>query len=125
MPSRRYRHTSKGNRCCYEIIERWIGVVKTTSFIMEKEIILYLLLINILAFVLTVYDKLASKKFRKNRIRENILLLVGFLGGGLLMYITMRIINHKTRHKKFMLGLPLMVIFHLFIIYAWSKSLWG
>lgn len=92
---------------------------------MEKEIILYLILINILAFVLTVYDKLASKKFRKNRIRENILLLVGLMGGGLLMYITMRIINHKTRHKKFMLGLPIIVIFHLFIIYAWSKSLWG
>lgn len=117
MLSRRYRHTSKGHRCYYEIIERWIGVVKTTSFIMEKEIILYLILINILAFVLTVYDKLASKKFRKNRIRENILLLVGLMGGGLLMYITMRIINHKIRHKKFMLGLPLIIIIHFVIIY--------
>lgn len=83
---------------------------------MEKEILFYLFLINVLAFFFTLYDKLASKKFRKNRVRENILLLLGFLGGGLLMYITMRIIKHKTRHKKFMLGLPLIVFIHMLII---------
>ncbi|MDU3153695.1 MAG: DUF1294 domain-containing protein, partial [Anaerococcus hydrogenalis] len=65
---------------------------------------------------LTIYDKIASKKFKRNRIRENVLLFFAFIGGGLFMYITMRIIKHKTRHKKFMLGIPIMVIFHFFII---------
>ena len=75
-----------------------------------------ILIISIISILLTIYDKIASKKFKRNRIRENVLLFLAFIGGGLFMYITMRIIKHKTRHKKFMLGIPIMVIFHFFII---------
>lgn len=49
-------------------------------FVMEKEIIIYIIIINIIGIILTCYDKIASKKFRRNRIRENVLLLVGMLG---------------------------------------------
>lgn len=84
---------------------------------MKREILVYLLTINILAIFLTTYDKIASKKFRRKRIRENVLLLVGSLGASLSMYLTMHIIHHKTKHKKFMLGLPLIIIIHSVIIY--------
>lgn len=47
---------------------------------MKREVLIYLLAINIVAISLTIYDKIASKKFRKNRIRENVLLLIGALG---------------------------------------------
>lgn len=86
-------------------------------FVMEKEIIIYIIIINIIGIILTCYDKIASKKFKKNRIRENVLLLVAILGAALTMYITMKIIHHKTKHKKFMIILPLMVLIHLVIIY--------
>ncbi|MDU3688129.1 MAG: DUF1294 domain-containing protein [Anaerococcus hydrogenalis] len=81
-----------------------------------ETLIIYILIISIFSILLTIYDKIASKKFKRNRIRENVLLFFAFIGGGLFMYITMRIIKHKTRHKKFMLGIPIMVIFHFFII---------
>ena len=85
---------------------------------MKREVLIYLLAINIVAITLTIYDKIASKRFRKNRIRENVLLLVGALGGAISMYITMKLIRHKTRHKKFMTGLPIILILQIvFLIY--------
>ena len=85
---------------------------------MKREVLIYLLSINTLGIILTIYDKIASKKFRKNRIRENVLLLIGALGGAVSMYITMKLIRHKTRHKKFMTGLPMILILQVsFLIY--------
>ena len=85
---------------------------------MKREVLIYLLVINILGVGLTIYDKIASKKFRKNRIRENVLLLIGAMGAAVSMYITMKLIRHKTRHKKFMTGLPIILILQIvFLIY--------
>ncbi len=85
---------------------------------MKREVLIYLISINILGIILTIYDKIASKKFRKNRVRENVLLLIGALGGAVSMYITMKLIRHKTRHKKFMAGLPIIFFLQMaFIIY--------
>ena len=81
-----------------------------------ETLIIYILIISIISILLTIYDKIASKKIKRNRNRENVLLFFAFIGGGISMYITMRLIKHKTRHKKFMLGIPIMVIFHFFII---------
>ena len=86
---------------------------------MKREVLIYLLAINVLGVSLTIYDKIASKNFRKNRIRENVLLLIGALGGAVSMYITMKLIRHKTRHKKFMTGLP--IIFFLQVVFLIYK----
>lgn len=69
----------------------------------------YLLVINILALILCVYDKYAAKR-RLWRISENALITVSILGGSITMLLTMYIIRHKTRHKKFMLGIPVIII---------------
>lgn len=37
------------------------------------------------------------------------LLYLCMLGGGVAMYCTMRIIHHKTRHNKFMVGIPVII----------------
>ena len=42
----------------------------------------------------------------------------GLLGAAGPMYLTMKKIRHKTKHKKFMLGLPAEVLLHLLIIAA-------
>lgn len=85
---------------------------------MKREVLIYLLAINIVAISLTIYDKIASKKFRKNRIRENVLLLIGAMGAAVSMYITMKLIRHKTRHKKFMIGLPIIILLQMvFLLY--------
>ncbi|MGN1442498.1 MAG: DUF1294 domain-containing protein [Acutalibacteraceae bacterium] len=67
---------------------------------------------SVLAVVLTVTDKLCAKR-HKRRIPEKTLILVGILGGAALEYITMKIIHHKTLHKKFMVGLPLIFLLQL------------
>lgn len=72
----------------------------------------YLIFINILALALTVSDKRRAIK-HKQRISEFTLMLVALLGGSVTMYITMLIIRHKTRHLKFMLGIPVIILIQL------------
>ena len=76
----------------------------------------YSAVISLLAVVLTVYDKIAAKAFPGRRIPERVLMGTALLGGAAAEYITMKIIRHKTRHKKFMTGLPLITALHVIII---------
>lgn len=77
---------------------------------------IYLILINLIAVIVTIYDKLCAVK-RRWRVKESTLLLLSALGGSISMYITMLLIRHKTRHKKFMLGIPLILIVQLIIAF--------
>lgn len=87
---------------------------------------LYLIIINLIAFILTKYDKTASK-IGARRIRENTLMLIGLLGGSPVMYITMKIIHHKTKHSLFMVGLPLIFILEglLVVFLSYKTHLFG
>ncbi len=80
-------------------------------------IVLYFAVIGVVSAILTVVDKRASKK-RKRRISEKTLLLLGLAGGALPMFTTMKLIRHKTKHKKFMIALPLEIVLHIIIILA-------
>ncbi|MGN1132305.1 MAG: DUF1294 domain-containing protein [Ruminococcus sp.] len=84
--------------------------------------IVYLLLINFIAFLLTYYDKKASKTGLR-RVRENTLMLVALLGGSAAMYITMKIIHHKTRVSLFMVGLPFIFVIEMIIVIFLARSL--
>lgn len=77
---------------------------------------IYLIVINLIAVIVTIYDKLCAVK-RRWRVKESTLLLLSALGGGISMYITMLLIRHKTRHIKFMLGIPLILIVQLIIAF--------
>lgn len=77
---------------------------------------IYLILINLIAVIVTIYDKLCAVK-RRWRVKESTLLLLSALGGSISMYITMLLIRHKTRHIKFMLGIPLILIVQLIIAF--------
>lgn len=68
--------------------------------------------IGAFAVIITVYDKSAAKRGRR-RISENFLMLVAFCGGAIPMLITMKTIHHKTKHNKFMLGIPAIILIHL------------
>ena len=49
------------------------------------------------------------------------LLLLSALGGSLAMYITMLLIRHKTKHIKFMLGIPIIMVFQA-VLLLWLNS---
>lgn len=83
-------------------------------------VIVYLIIINIVAISVTAYDKYAARK-RRWRVKENTLLLISALGGSVGMYLTMQFIRHKTRHLKFMLGIPVILVIQvIFSFLIWS-----
>ena len=68
----------------------------------------YLLIINALGMLLMIVDKSHARK-KMRRISEINLFTIAFLGGSFGILFTMIIIRHKTRHKKFSIGLPLII----------------
>lgn len=84
---------------------------------MLYEIIIgYLIGINLLACIVCIWDKHKAKSGGW-RVPEQTLFMMVFLGGGIGMYITMKAIRHKTRHKRFMLGIPLMIILQIVVLW--------
>ena len=77
-----------------------------------EETICYLLAINIATFFLYGIDKYKAKKGRW-RISEAILLLMAVIGGSIGAWVGMRIWHHKTMHKKFKYGIPVIIIFQV------------
>ena len=78
----------------------------------------YILVISLISIVVCIYDKKVSKKNKVElRIPEKTLMLLSFIGGGAAMYITMLLIRHKTKHVKFMVGIPLFIALHAVAVY--------
>ena len=69
----------------------------------------YLLAVNITSFLLYGIDKYKAKKGRW-RISEATLLLMAVIGGSIGAWGGMRIWHHKTMHKKFKYGIPIIII---------------
>jgi uncharacterized membrane protein YsdA (DUF1294 family) len=74
----------------------------------EKIFLIYFILINLAAIFATASDKHRAVK-HKWRIPESTLLILSALGGSVAMLVTMRLIHHKTKHKKFMIGIPVII----------------
>lgn len=77
--------------------------------------IIYLITVNVIAMIITIIDK-ANAKRSKRRVSEDFLMTIGLLGGAFFEYITMKITHHKTRHKKFMIGLPIEIIIQIIAV---------
>ena len=92
-------------------------MIKITEFLIEKAeiIVAVYLIIAVIAVAVTVYDKLAAGSSHM-RIPENTLLLIAVFGGALPMFLTMRLIHHKTRYSKFMIGLPMIILLELLVV---------
>ena len=72
---------------------------------MQTMILLYLLIINAVAFLLMLVDKQKARK-KLWRIPESTLLLSAAIGGSIGALAGMYTFRHKTRHMKFTLGVP-------------------
>ncbi|MCX7614285.1 MAG: DUF1294 domain-containing protein [Clostridiales bacterium] len=72
-------------------------------------------MISLIGFCLSAADKFAAIKGRR-RIREKSLFLVAFLGGAAGMYLSMLLFRHKTKHKRFMITLPVIIVIQFFFI---------
>ena len=72
----------------------------------------YFLAVNITSFLLYGIDKYKAKKGRW-RISEATLLLMAVIGGSIGAWVGMRIWHHKTMHKMFKYGIPVIIIFQV------------
>lgn len=85
-------------------------------------IILYLLAINIAAFIAFGIDKYKAKR-DKWRIPESTLLTMAVLGGSIGALAGMKIWRHKTLHNKFRIGIPMILALQIIVIIWWNVSL--
>lgn len=87
-----------------------------------NHVLLYLAAVSIVAIVLTYLDKYFARR-NLHRIQEDTLMLWAGLGGSVAMLIAMLCFRHKTRHVKFMLGLPIMIVIQGAIFFwLWAYS---
>ncbi len=79
-----------------------------------KYLIIWLLIINFFSLLLMYADKQKARR-HKWRIRESSLLLTAFLGGSIGTLIGMHLFRHKTKHLKFLIGVPLILVLQLLL----------
>jgi uncharacterized membrane protein YsdA (DUF1294 family) len=85
-------------------------IVTVSAIVQMKSIIAsYLIIINLIAFVLYGVDKKRSI-LNKYRISESVLLWMARLGGGIGCWLGIKMFKHKTKHTKFRIVVPLWII---------------
>lgn len=72
----------------------------------------YLVFVNVIAFLVYGVDKLKARKGHW-RISEATLLLLAIVGGSIGAWLGMKAWHHKTKHLKFMYGLPAILLLQL------------
>ena len=82
----------------------------------------WILIINAVAFVTAGIDKYLAKK-NKRRISESTLFTLALIGGAVGEYVSMKLFRHKTLHKRFMIGLPVIIAVQLILLYLY-RGLW-
>lgn len=84
-------------------------------------ILSYLILMNLIGFALMGIDKHKAIK-GAFRIPEATLFVVAIIGGSIGSILGMYTFRHKTRHKKFVYGMPAVLLIQLLIIYLFWKA---
>ena len=76
---------------------------------MLKYFLSYLLIINLITFLLYAIDK--HRSIRKAwRIPESVLMVFAAIGGSVGALLAMLLFRHKTKHAKFTVGVPLILV---------------
>ena len=83
---------------------------------MANALLYYLIVINIVTFLVYGIDKWKAKQ-GSWRISEVSLLILAVIGGCIGALLGMKIWHHKTMHKKFKYGLPLILLAQIALIY--------
>lgn len=79
-----------------------------------KILFLYVLCLSLIGFFSMGIDKYKAKK-GSYRISEKTLLLIAAFGGSIGSFLGMKVFHHKTLHKKFTIGIPVIFLIQLLI----------
>ncbi len=88
---------------------------------LEKLIVYYLVAVNVVTFFLYGIDKFKAKHSMW-RIPEATLLGLAVIGGSIGALLGMKVWHHKTMHKKFQFGIPVIILLQIaLIIWIYSR----
>lgn len=79
-----------------------------------RYLLIYLCAVNLLAFFLMGLDKRRARH-GKWRISERTLFLSALLGGSIGAILGMQCFRHKTKHRSFTVGMPVILAFQLLL----------
>lgn len=79
---------------------------------MKNYLIYYLIIINLAGFAAMGLDKRRAKR-REWRIPEQTLMLLAAAGGSIGSLLGMNLFHHKTKHVKFTIGIPALLLLQL------------
>ena len=82
---------------------------------MTEAILYYLVAVNVVTFLVYGIDKFKAKR-GKWRISEFTLLILAIIGGSIGVWLGMKVWHHKTMHKKFKYGLPLILMAQIALV---------
>ncbi len=82
-----------------------------------ENIIIYLIIINIIAFLAMLIDK---KKAERGswRIKESTLLTLALIGGSIGAIAGMYKFRHKIQKARFFIGLPIIIVLQILLVIA-------
>lgn len=87
---------------------------------MIKVFLFYLLIINLTGFLIMFIDK--SRAIHKEwRIPEKTLIGISIIGGSVGMILGMSAFKHKTKHNKFIIGVPFILTLQIMLIILYLK----
>ena len=79
----------------------------------------YIAVVSLCSVVVCIYDKKISKRNNvKLRIPEKSLFVWSAIGGSLVMFLTMQLTRHKTKHVSFMVGIPVILLLQVALMVA-------
>lgn len=87
-----------------------------------KEFGIYLLIVNIFTFIVYGVDKLKAKEHWW-RISEATLLFLAVVGGSVGAWVGMKVWHHKTMHKKFKYGVPIILLLQA-VLFCYIEYKW-
>jgi uncharacterized membrane protein YsdA (DUF1294 family) len=76
---------------------------------------IYIILINLIAFVVFGIDKRKARKGQW-RIPESTLFILALIGGSIGALLGMLVFRHKTKHRKFTIGIPLILTLQIALL---------
>ncbi len=90
-------------------------MIGLNSIFTIKNLIIYLIIINIIAFLAMFIDKKKAEK-DKWRIKESTLLILALAGGSIGAIAGMYVFHHKTQKPRFYIGIPIIIVLHILLI---------
>lgn len=79
---------------------------------MLKLLLVYLFIINLTGFLIMFIDK-SRAKHKEWRVPEKTLIGISAVGGSIGMLFGMHVFRHKTKHIKFTVGVPVILIIQI------------